>query len=282
VERRVVRRSQSYFSAPDGERLFRRAWMPPTPRRALAIVHGFAEHSGRYDHVGAWFSTRDCAVHAYDQRGHGRSDGARGYVDSFARLLDDLESFLDVVRCEHPEHPLFVLGHSMGGLLTAALLAERKPDLVGAIVTGPALALGSGVSRTKLRLARVLRRFAPTMKLGAGISSDDLSRDPEVVKAYDDDPLVFRHATAALGAEMMDAALRTGAVGMQVRTPMLLLHGEADRLCPAQGTRSFHSQLRGAGHRLRVYPRLRHEILNEPEQEQVFEDVLGWIEEREA
>jgi alpha-beta hydrolase superfamily lysophospholipase len=282
VERRVVRRSQAYFPALDGERLFRRAWMPPTPRRALAIVHGFAEHSGRYDHVGAWFSTRDCAVHAYDQRGHGRSDGVRGHVDTFSRLLDDLEAFLDVVRREHPEQPLFLLGHSMGGLVTAALLAERKPDLLGAIVTGPALALGTGVSRTKLRLARVLRRFAPTMRLGAGISSDDLSRDPEVVKAYDEDPLVFRHATAVLGAELLDAAVRIGAAGVQVRAPMLLLHGEADRICPPQGTRSFHSQLRGAGHRLRVYPRLRHEILNEPEQEQVFEDVLAWIEEREA
>lgn len=256
--------------------------MPPTPRRALAIVHGFAEHSGRYDQVGAWFSTRDCAVHAYDQRGHGRSDGVRGYADSFSRLLDDLEVFLDVVRREHPEQPLFLLGHSMGGLLTAALLAERKPDLVGAIVTGPALALGSGVSRSRLRMARVLRRIVPKLRLRAGISSDDLSRDPEVVKEYDEDPLVFRHATASLGAEMMDAAARTSAAGMHVRSPMLLLHGEADRLCPPHGTRSFHSQLRGAGHRLRVYPRLRHEILNEPEQEQVFEDVLAWIEEREA
>ena len=282
VERRVVRRSQSYFPALDGERLFRRAWMPPSPRRAIAIVHGFAEHSGRYDHVGAWFSTRDCAVHAYDQRGHGRSEGERGYVESFSRFLDDLETFLDVVRREHPEHPLYVLGHSMGGLVTAALLAERKPDVGGAIVTGPPLEIGPGVSRAKLRMARALRRLAPKLRLGSGISSTDLSRDPEVVKAYDDDPLVFHQATTTFAAEMLDAVARTAQAGMQVRTPMLLLHGEADRLCPPRGSRSFHAQLRGAGHRLRVYPRLRHEILNEPEQEQVFEDMLSWIEEREG
>jgi alpha-beta hydrolase superfamily lysophospholipase len=256
--------------------------MPPSPRRALAIVHGFAEHSGRYDHVGAWFSTRDCAVHAYDHRGHGRSDGARGHVDAFARLLDDLEAFLDVVRREHPELPLFLLGHSMGGLLTAALLVERKPDLLGAIVTGPPLELGPGVSRWRLRIARLLRRTAPRLRLGAGIDSSDLSRDPEVAKAYDDDPLVFRGATASFAAELLAAVARTGGAGTQVHVPMLLLHGEADRLCPPRGTRGFHAQLRGAGHRLRVYPKLRHEILNEPEQEQVFEDVLGWLHEREA
>lgn len=256
--------------------------MPPTPRRAIALVHGFAEHSGRYDHVGAWFSTRDCAVHAYDQRGHGRSDGERGHVDAFSRLLDDLESFLDVVRAEHPEAPLYVLGHSMGGLVVTALLAERKPDVVGAIVTGPPLALGPGVSRTKLRFARLLRRLSPTLRMSAGIRSGDLSRDPEVVKAYDEDPLVFQQASAALGAEMLDTIARTAGAALQVRAPMLLLHGEADRLCPPHGTRTFHGQLRGAGHRLRVYPRLRHEILNEPEQEQVFEDALAWIEEREA
>jgi len=282
VERRVVRRSQSYVTAADGTRLFRRAWMPPTPRRTLAIVHGFAEHSGRYDHVGAWFAARECAVHAYDQRGHGRSDGERGHVEAFSQLLDDCEAFLDAVRREHPEQPLFLLGHSMGGLVTTTLLADRKPDLAGAIVSGPPLALGPGASRSKLRMARLLRRVAPRWKLGAGISAADLSRDPEIVKAYEDDPLVFHQATTTFGAELLDAAAQASEAGMRVRTPMLLLHGEADRLCPPAGSRHFHGQLRGAGHRLRVYPRLRHEILNEPEHEQVFEDVLGWIEEREA
>lgn len=282
MERRVVRRSQSYFVASDGARLFRRTWMPPSPRRVLAIVHGFAEHSGRYDHVGAWFSTRDCVVHAYDQRGHGRSDGERGHLERFSQLLDDLEAFLDVVRGEQPQLPLVLLGHSMGGLVTASLLVDRKPDVLGAVVTGAALELGSGVSRLQLRLARTLRRFAPTARLRATLTSSDLSRDAAVVKAYDDDPLVFRRATASFAAELLDAIAGMGNAGVHVRVPMLLLHGEADRLCPPRGSRNFHGQLRGAGHRLRVYPKLRHEILNEPEQEQVFEDVLAWLIEREV
>ena len=102
------------------------------------------------------------------------------------------------------------------------------------------------------------------------------------MKAYQDDPLVFRRASASFAAELLDAVGRTAQAGMHVQIPTLMMHGEADRICPPRGTRNFHSQLRGAGHRLRVYPKLRHEILNEPEQEQVFEDVLAWIDEREA
>ena len=282
MERRVVRRSNSTFVMPDGTRLFRRSWLPRQPLRKLALVHGFAEHSGRYDHVGAWFAARDFAVHGYDHRGHGRSDGARGHVDSFSQLLDDLESFLDQVRRESPELPLVLMGHSLGGLVVATLLVERKPDLLGAVISAPPLELGPGVSRLRLRLASTLRRFAPRLRLRAGIDSRDLSRDPEVVRGYDDDPLVFKHATASFGAEALDAVTRTSRAGMQVQTPLLLLHGEADRVCPPRGSRAFHNQLRGSGHGLCVYPMLRHEILNEPEQEQVFEDVLTWVLEREA
>ena len=282
MERRVVRRSTSYFAAADGTRLFRRSWLPASPRRALVAVHGFAEHSGRYDHVGAWFAARDFAVHSYDHRGHGRSDGARGHIDSFSQLVDDLEAFLDLVRREHPEMPLVLMGHSLGGLVVATLLVERKPDLLGAVTSAPPLKLGPGVSRMRLRVAFGMRRLAPRLRLGAGIDSNDLTRDTKVASAYDGDPLVFKRATASFAAEALETITRTGSAGMRVQVPLLMLHGEADRLCPPRGSRAFHGQLRGPGHRLRVYPKLRHEIFNEPEQEQVFEDVLGWVQEREV
>ncbi len=282
MERRVVRRSTSYLAAADGTRLFRRSWLPANPQRALVLVHGFAEHSGRYDHMGAWFAARDFVVHGYDHRGHGRSDGARGHVDSFSQLLDDLETFLDMVRGEHPDVPLVLVGHSLGGLVVASLLAERKPDLLCAVTSAPPLELGPGISRIRIRIARGLRRLAPRLRLGAGIDSSDLTRDTKVACAYDDDPLVFKRATVSFAAEAMAAIARIGGAGNLVQVPLLMLHGEADRVCPPRGSRAFHGQLRGPGHRLRVYPKLRHEIFNEPEQEQVFEDVLDWAQEREA
>lgn len=282
MERRVVRRSQSGFSAPDGTRLFRRAWLPRAARRAVVLVHGLAEHSGRYDRVGAWLSTRDCAVHAYDQRGHGQSEGPRGHVGRFTDLLDDLETFLQTVRREQPDLPLVLFGHSMGGLVASALLVERKPDLACAVLSGPALEVPEHVSGSRRAIARLLRRLAPRLRMAAGLDPEHLSRDPEVVRAYVDDPLVFQRVTVSLASELLDAIPRTAAGAREVRVPLLLLHGESDRLCPVRGSRAFHAQLRGVGHRLRTYPQLRHELLNEPEHEQVLEDLLDWLVERES
>ena len=282
MERRVVRRSQSKFSGPDGARLFRRAWLPRDARRVVVLVHGLAEHSGRYDAVGAWLSTRECAVHGYDHRGHGRSDGLRGHLASFTELLDDLEAFLQIVRREHPGLPVSLVGHSMGGLVATALLCERKPDVACAVTSGAPLEIPEHVSPLRRRAARVLRRFAPRLRMDAGLAPETLSRDPEVVRGYVEDPFVFRRVTVSLATEVLEALTRTVASAAQVQVPMLLLHGEADQLCPARGSRAFFGGLRGPGHRLRIYPQLRHEIFNEPEQEQVLQDLLAWLHEREG
>jgi alpha-beta hydrolase superfamily lysophospholipase len=282
VERRVVRRSQSKFRAPDGARLLRRAWLPADPQRVVILVHGLAEHSGRYDRAGAWLAGRDCAVHAYDHRGHGLSEGSRGHLAAFSQLLDDLEGFLAVVRREHEGLPLALVGHSMGGLVTAALLCERKPDVHCAALSGAPLVVPDQFSTLRMRAVRTLRRLAPRLRISGRVDPKSLSRDPEVVRGYVTDPLVFRRISVSMAVELMDAVVRTASNAFQVQVPLLLLHGETDGLCPAQGSRAFHAQLRGAGHRLRIYPQLRHEILNEPEQEQVLEDLLAWLLEREA
>jgi len=278
----VIRRTESYFAAGRGRSLFRRAWLPPEPQRLLVLVHGYAEHSGRYEHVGAWFAARGCAVHAYDHQGHGRSDGVRGHLRRFGDLLDDLDVFLAEVRGEHPGLPAFVVGHSMGGLVVAAFVRERCPELAGAVTSGAALSLAEVPSGALLLALRLLRRVVPRFGMTRPIAPEALSRDPEVGRAYLDDPLVFRRMSVSLAAEMFDAGRRTLPGGADVRLPMLLLHGEADPLCPAAGSQTFYEQLGTAGSDLRVYPGLRHEIFNEPEQESVFADLLEWLREREG
>jgi len=274
----ALRRIESHFRAADGLRLFRRAWLPGRPTRVLGLVHGYAEHSGRYDTLAAWFAARGAAVHAYDHRGHGRSEGVRCHVRRFDEFLDDLGVFLDAVRAEHPELPVTLVGHSMGGLVTASFLAERGPILASAVLSGPVLALGEGVSRVRVGLARLLRGVAPRLALGSGLDLEGLSRDPDVVRAYLEDPFVYRTMTTSLAAELLGAVSRTAARADRVGIPLLVLHGEEDPLCPVQGSREFAARVQSAGSALRTYPGLRHEIFNEPEREKVYEDVWTWLE----
>lgn len=279
MSERALRRVEGSFAAPDGLMLFRRAWLPDDVSRVLLVVHGFGEHSGRYDELGAWFAARGCAVHALDHRGHGRSGGPRTHVDRFAQLLDDLATFHAIVRDEHPAAPITLLAHSMGGLIALAYLAERRPSVSGAIVSGPALAPDRAVPRSRLLLARALGRVAPKFALEAGLDLAGLSRDEAVLRRYLEDPLVVRTMTASLGAELLAAGAATRASAAAIETPVLLLHGKQDSLCPVAASEEFAAQLRANGSALRVYPELRHEIFNEPEREQVFADAWRWIEE---
>jgi acylglycerol lipase len=281
VERSVVRRAESRFEGARGQSLFRRSWLPPQPEQVLVVAHGFAEHSGRYDALGAWFAARGVAVHALDHQGHGRSAGPRGHIASFGHLLDDLEAFLRLVQREHPDDSLTLLGHSMGGLLVATLLCERRPRVSAAITSSAALALPTNFSRTRRTGVRLLRRLMPRMSLASGLDPNGLSRDPEVVRRYLEDPLVFRRMTASFAAELLDTMERTAQLSQEVALPMLVMHGADDPICPAAGSRAFFPRVRGKGSALRIYPKLRHEIFKEPEQEDVFQDTLEWLRARE-
>ena len=257
--------------------LQRRAWLPPAPRAVLVVVHGYAEHSGRYEHLGAWFAARGLAVHGYDQRGHGRSEGPRCHVDRFGDYLDDLDRVLERVRDEHPELPCVLVGHSMGGLVVASYLADRRPPVAAAVTSGALLALGPGVSRARVLAARGLRFVWPRLALGSGLDPAGLSRDEAVVRRYVEDPLVERNMTAGLGAEILAAVPRAAARAFEIQVPVLVLHGADDPMCPVEGSAAFHGGLQVPGSAFRAYPGLLHEIFNEPEQEQVFADVLEFV-----
>ena len=280
MDRIRIRRTEAQLQGARGEILFRREWRGPAPERSLLLVHGGAEHSGRYEHFGAWFAERGCAVHAVDLIGHGRSDGARGHLRKFSDYLDDLDVMLHFVREHDPELPIVLVGHSLGGLIVTLFASERGPEVAGVVTSGAALTLSSDVSPRMIALANALAPLLPRIRLDAKIDPAGLSRSPEVVQRYCDDPLVFSKVTLSMASAVFGAIRRSASAGSRIRVPMLLLHGEDDPTCPVVGSRLMFAQLEVGRAALTTYPGLLHEIFNEPEHERVFEDLLGWVLER--
>jgi len=264
---------------------YRRSWLPSEPSRVMVIVHGYAEHTGRYDEMAMYFAERGFAVHAYDQAGHGRTTGARGHVDRFDRLVDELVRFIELVRPDHPGLPLTVVGHSMGGLVVAAMAALRHPEVEHIVLSGALLQLGGDGTGLRqsigLGVARMIARFAPRIAFPTGLDLQGLSRDPEVVRRYVQDPYVKDRMSVRMAAGMSSMiSVVSGAAG-RIELPILILHGGADPICPSAGSRNLYAGLTekiAEKSALQIYPELRHEIFQEPEREQVWQDVLKWIE----
>jgi len=275
-----LRRTEGYFEAANGRKLFFRSWQPEPPERAIVLVHGFGEHSGRYESFASWFARKGFAVYALDLQGHGNSPGKRGHVARFGDFLDDVASLNDRVRKEHPGLLRVMIGHSMGGLIVTALASERELHADLLVVSGPALSLSPDISRLKLRLARALRFLIPRLTMKAGLDANGLSRDVKVVRDYLEDPLVHDQMTAAMGAEFSDSILRMEGAPRRIGVPMLLLHGEADPLCRVEGSREFYENLPVEGQpgsEILIYPDFLHEIFNEIGRESVYADLLDWV-----
>ena len=179
-------------------KLFEHTWLPREEARAVVvIVHGYAEHGGRYGHVGEFLARRGYAVYAFDLRGHGRSEGERAFVNSFDEYLDDAGSFLETVRGRNPGRPLFLLGHSLGGAIATLFTIERKPDIRGLVLSGPLIKFSSGISPVHKALALLVGSIFPRLPAAKRLDSRFISRDPRVVDQYERDPLVYRGWTLA-------------------------------------------------------------------------------------
>jgi alpha-beta hydrolase superfamily lysophospholipase len=276
------------FAGHDGLELYTQRWRPAgggPPKATLAVVHGFGEHSGRYGNVVDWFVPKGYAVHAFDLRGHGRSPGQRGYVNRFSDYTGDVRAFLAVASREEPGRPVFLVGHSMGGPIVLNTVLHDPSGLAGVVASGALLAQ-LPVSPGLTLLAKVMSRIRPNFTAKAGPKSGPdvatLSRDPAVIKAYLDDPLVHGLGTARLGTELTAAIDWTQAHAADLALPLLMVHGGADRLCLPEGSRTFFDHVTFADKERREYEGYYHEVFNEVGKEQVLADVEAWIEARLA
>jgi len=266
------------FTAHDGLELYYQRWRPEGETKAvLAIVHGFGEHSGRYGNVVNWFVPKGYAIYAFDLRGSGRSPGQRGHINSFAEFREDVKTFLQLVRAQEPDRPLFLLGHSMGGLIVLNYVLHHPEGLTGVIASGPAL--GSlPVSPLLLALAKLLSRIWPRFTLDTNLDATAISRDPAVVEAYVNDPLVHSLGTPRLGTELLKAMEWTQAHAAEMKVACLIVHGGADRLAPPEASRAFYERMTIADKARYEYEGYYHEVFNDIGKERVLADVEAWIQ----
>ena len=275
-----VRTHETTFEAADGLQLHERRWLPEGDAKAVvALLHGGAEHTGRYAHVANFLNHHGYAVAAFDLRGHGRSEGQRMF-GSAEEHLDDVERFLGRLRHTWPQSPLFLFGHSMGGTIATLLVLTRPVEVAGLVLSGPLLRLGENLSPLKIGVAKLLGRLLPRLPVEK-LDATYISRDEGVVRRYEADPLVYHGGIPARpAADLLPALRRIEAEEVGLRVPLLLLHGADDRLADMEGSKRLYRRAGSDDKTLKLYEGYYHEVLNEPGKERVMEDLLEWLESR--
>ena len=266
----------------DGLALHYRAWLPPAARGVLLIVHGLAEHSGRYAHVGPRFAGAGYAAYALDHRGHGLSPGRRVHVGRFAEYLDDVDALAAVVRARHPALPLVLVGHSQGGLVVLGSALERPRGLAGAIVSSPLLGVhpATRASPVLIAAARLLSVVWPSILISNHVDASRLSRDPAVGRAYLADPLVSHRVSPRWFTAVSGAIARVQQDAPSLSVPLLLMISGADRIVDPEASVRFASLAPAQLVDLVRWDGFYHEMFNEPDRETVFRRMEAWLAAR--
>lgn len=260
--------------------IYYQCWLPEkTPRALLLVVHGLAEHCGRYMNLVHRFVPEGYAIYGFDLPGHGKSYGKRVFVDRFEDYIETLKAFLEKAKTLHPNLPVFLVGHSMGSLVSTIFLMDHSKGITGAILSGcGSVKVPDNISKSTILAGKIFSRLIPKMGL-IGLDVSAVSRDPKVVKAYVDDPLVYNgKTTARLAAEILRSMQRVPEEASGITLPILLIQGGADRLVDPSGARMLFDRVGSKDKTLKIYDGLYHEIFNEPERERVLDDMARWLE----
>ena len=269
----------STFSSRDGTVLHEVVWNPAgdKPRGAVVLQHGYGEHIGRYDHVGKALAARGFVTRGGDLRGHGQSAGARGHCNRFSEYLDDLAALI----ARAPERPLFLVAHSFGALVSTEYLIERGSDgISGIVLSSPYYGLKLKVSPIKVALAKLTSNLVPKLSMPNGLKGEDATRDAELAKTYDSDPLNSKVATARWFTEQLLAQADVAARASEVKLPVLMLQGGADRLADPEVSQQVFARLGSADKTLQVLEGQFHEVFNEPGEVKTknLDAVCDWLE----
>jgi alpha-beta hydrolase superfamily lysophospholipase len=274
------RHTEGRFNGEHGTEIYYQSWTPTgKPKAILLLAHGIGEHSGRYTHVADYFARMGYAFWACDHRGHGKSGGKRGHVNSFDEYLADLHRLIGIARESTPALKTFLIGHSLGGPIAPRYAQKYPGELAGLILSGPAFR-DKVASPAKILLAKAISPIIPTFTAKTGLDPSLISRDREVVRKYVEDPMVHGVATARWYTEYRRAQDEAMQVASKLVLPTLILQGGADGIVDASATSEFFRKLASPDKTLRVYEGFYHEVLNEPGKESVLRDMDAWLTAR--
>jgi alpha-beta hydrolase superfamily lysophospholipase len=278
-----MKHQEGFFTGVRETKIYYQSWLPEGDSRAvLLIVHGLAEHSGRYINVVNHMVPSGYAVYGIDHIGHGKSDGKRLYVERFQDYTKTLKNYFDMIRKWQPKKPIFLIGHSMGGLISAAYLLEHQDELSGVVLSGPLIKVPDNITQATIFAGKMLSLIIPRAGL-LQLDAEAVSRDPAVVDAYVNDPLVYTgKATARLSAEMLKSMQRVTKQATKIKLPIMFVQGSDDKLVDPGGAQFLYDLVSSKDKTIKIYTGFYHEVFNEPEHKQVLGDVETWLEAHHA
>lgn len=266
------------WKTADGLKLYGKYWAPNNGiKGVVCIVHGMGEHINRYEHLGEMLTEHGYAVIGYDQRGHGKSEGKRGHTPSYEHLLNGVDDLLAKADEFFPETPEILYGHSMGGNLVINYVMDRQPNIAGLIVSSPMLKLAFDPPAFKLKLGKLMMKLYPAYSETTGLESAAISRIPEEVKKYDNDPLVHDKISTNMFFETYAKGLEALEHPEDIHLPTLIYHGSADRLTSAEATKEFARNLQG-DITFKLFEGGYHELHNDLCKQELFDLMLNWLE----
>lgn len=267
------------FTTFDGINIHTKYWQPANEsERVVIIIHGIGEHSGRYLQIAEALRDADHHVYSLDHRGHGQSSGKRLNMSSPTNFIDDLKQYYDRIKSSHPDAKIYILGHSMGSVISLQFILTN-PELIEAVViTGTATDVASGVPPALQMIANFIYLFFPNAPISPPGSMDVLSRDPEIVKQAENDPLMNHGWTPiAIAKFVLDTGVMIQESANEISLPIIFMHGEADELTPISGSKIMYERVSSEDKTLKTWADMRHEIMNEIGREEVIEEIVDWF-----
>lgn len=265
------------ISGIEGVSLYYQAWIPEEIKRILVISHGLGEHSGRYINLVNYFTPLGYAIYAQDHRGHGRSGGQRGHVKQFNYYVDDLRIFIQLVKEVQPGKEIFLIGHSMGGLVALIYGLEYPATLKGVIASSPGLAVKVKVPWLKMVFGNLFSIIFPRLSMSNGLPLDYLSHDRSVIEEYKASPLVHDRVTARWYTEFITAQEYLIKNARAFKLPVLIMQAAEDKLVDPEASKLFCQNLWLKDKELKIYDGFYHELFNEIEKQKVFKDMKDWL-----